>query len=862
MKLLIYIILLLTLLGSSTGCLNYTYLKAHSDSKHPRKRVYDEHLVFKNKIYLNKQKYKIQEDKDNLYYELGNIVRQRPNVNILSYRPFLSFYNSFDSVKVRYRYHRKTKQFEGDTLHRKVNKLNSWLAYKIGKPPVIFDSTVTIKTAQSMQRALQKKAYHNAEVSYKIKHKRFKTIVSYHATTGMPILIDSVAFTSKDPTIHTILKQIQKKSALKKNQPISETNVNEELKRITLALRNRGYFLFVPNYIKVEGDTINAKKYKARKNKIFQRIEQGEPRANVYIEVLPYSDTLVTHPTFRINNVYITPNEYIIKPHQKRTIKKDTSFIVLRSFKKRNKRYTLANLSEMAEGDSLMHIILRKKYSKPIIRYRVISNAVVPKAGDIYRYDDAVNTRLKISDLNVFRFPRVDYVPASSGNSDELDCIIKMRPAKKQEIGAALETNTDYSNLGIAANLNYRNRNIFNGAEILVINFDIGANFKPGKDSINNPNKQQGLIERINLLDINADISLYFPKFIGPHFLETALKMENTRTRVSIGSNYLQQSTDFRVSSFYTRFGYEWSTKTYHKFNWNPALINFTLKPILNENFEERLKRSNRALLESLKAQFLIPSMDFTYTFSTPENTRRNSLFFKAYAEIAGNVLNAIDLINPKDTFQVFGVDYSQYVKADFDFHYSFYLNRKHSIVTRIMAGIAIPFGNSLERGMPFSKRFFLGGPSSMRAWSLRYLGPGQIKSQSGTEFQLGDLRLEFNLEYRFMFSSWIGGAIFVDVGNIWLLKPEGDNSYSFPQAPPPTGVFSSNFVNELAFDAGVGLRLDFNFFIFRLDWAVQLRDPSGYGGPLPTGETRYWNFKPFVFQGRNQVILAIGYPF
>ncbi|MCP4442883.1 MAG: BamA/TamA family outer membrane protein [Aureispira sp.] len=862
MKLLIYIITLLTILGSSTGCLNYTYLKAHSDPEHPRKRVYDEHLVLKNKTYLNKQKYKIQEDKDNLYYELGDIVRQRPNTNILSYRPFLSFYNSFDSVKMRYRYKRKKKKIVGDTLYRKSNKLNNWLAHKIGNRPVIFDSTITIKTAQSMQRALQKRSYHNAKVTYKVKYKGFKTIVSYYATTGMPILIDTVAFSSKDPAVNDILQRTRKKSALKKHQPISEASVNEELRRITLALRNRGYFKFIPNYIKVEGDTINAKKYKARKAKLFKRVEQGEPRANVYIEVLPYSDTLLTHPIYNINNVYITPNEYIIKPHQKRRIKKDTSFIVLRPFRKRKKKYTLSSLSQMEEGDSLVHIILRKKYSKPIIRYRVISDAVVPNAGDLYQYDAAVNSRLKISDLNVFRFPRVDYVPSTSKKPDELDCIIKMRPAKKQEFGVSLETNTDYSNLGVAANINYRNRNIFKGAEILVVNFDVGANFYAKKDSARSSIDEKGLISRINLLDINGDVSLYFPKFIGPRFLQDAFKMENPRTRVSIGYNYLQQSTDFRVSSFYTRFGYEWSTKTYHKFTWNPALINFTLEPILNESFEDRLRTSNRALLESLKAQFLIPSMDFTYTFSTPENTRKNSLFFKAYAEIAGNLLNAFDYINPNDTIRFFGVDYSQYVKVDFDFHYSIYLNRKHSIVTRLMAGVAVPLGNSSERGMPFSKRFFLGGPSSMRAWSMRHLGPGQIRSQDGTEFQLGDVRLEFNMEYRFMFSSWIGGVVFADVGNVWLLKPEGDNSFSFPQAPPPTGVFSSNFVNELAFDAGLGIRLDFSFFIFRLDWAIQLRDPSGYGGPLSDGRTRYWNFDPFVFKGRNQFVLAIGYPF
>jgi hypothetical protein len=324
----------------------------------------------------------------------------------------------------------------------------------------------------------------------------------------------------------------------------------------------------------------------------------------------------------------------------------------------------------------------------------------------------------------------------------------------------------------------------------------------------------------------------------------------------------LQQSTDFQISSFYTKIGYEWTRGPYHTFHWNPAVINLTLEPVLEPAFEALLRQNNRALYESLSASYLIPSMDFSYSFSSPTGGIKNSSwYFKSSFELAGNLVYLMDqVLDPNSRLQFFGTDYSQYFKTEVDLRYSYKIGKYHSVVSRLMLGVIIPYGNSKDTEVPFVKRFSLGGPSSMRAWLLRYIGPGDQASVSGAEFQLGDLKMEFNSEYRFMFNSWIGGAIFADIGNVWLLNSNSIAS-TIPQRNPNTGVFTERFYEQLAIGTGIGLRVDLSFFVFRLDYGIQLREPQGYG-LKENGTVQYWNFEPFVFANRSNLVIAVGYPF
>jgi outer membrane protein assembly factor BamA len=883
--------------------------------KKPRVRIFDEHMIVKNSINFLKQKYKIQEDSENLYYEMYSILQQVPDRSVIKgFRQ--TVYHLNDTLSIPYKFNRDSLQILPDTIHRKSNGLQRWLHKKVGYGPVIMDTSKTSITVRNMRVFLNQKGYYNAEVSSEVKYKNHKAFVSYNIKTGMPILIDTVILMSKDTLVQDILEEVKSLTVLKPGVRASVESMNKERGRLELAIKNRGYFEFTKNYVVFRIDTVNAKKVKPKHGGLFNNNpEQGEPRANIYIEVLPYSDTSITHPKYNICNVMISPNEYIVKAYQIRKIKKDSFFIVERTLKDREKRIvlkegdiklpgdslistkptiggkelrivqrslprfkkvTLNSRSEIQENDKLVHIILRKivrnKDGSPtteaqrrrtyFIRDKVISDAVPVEMGQLYSYRLEQETRRNINVLNVFLAPRVEYVLSSSGKANCLDCLVKMQRGEKQGVGGDFEinnNNTNVSSLGVAAFGSYQNKNIFKGAETFEIAVSGGLDFKlTGRDSFDNNFWKQA----VNLFDISAETSLYFPRFLGLPFLKKMFKMESPTTKVSLGYRYLQQSTDFQISSFYTKIGYEWRRGPYHTFHWNPAVINLTLQPVLESSFEALLRQNNRALYESLSASYLIPSMDFSYTFSSPTAGQKGgSWYFHSSFEMAGNLVYLLDqVVDPNSRLQFFGTDYSQYFKTDLDLRYSYKIGKYHSVISRLMLGIIIPYGNSEDTEVPFVKRFALGGPSSMRAWLLRYIGPGDQASVSGAEFQLGDLRMEFNSEYRFMFNSWIGGAVFADIGNVWLLN-SNSTATAIPQQNPNTGVFTERFYEQLAIGAGIGLRVDLSFFVFRLDYGIQLRDPQGYG-LKENGTVRYWNFEPFILANRSNFVIAVGYPF
>jgi len=696
----------------------------------------------------------------------------------------------------------------------------------------------------------------------------------------MPLLVDTVYWGSKDSLIQQVLGEIREETVLKPRSKVSSNNLKRERDRLILAMQNRGYYDFSEKYILIEVDTVNAPKIKAKKRKIFGgMLEQGEPRVQIYLEVLPYSDTSILHPQYKIGNVYIIPNEYLLKPHQERTIKKDSVFVVERTLKKRSKKVKVKTVlihhrNDLLPEDKIVHIILRKmvknkdggtanqkeKEKTYFILDKAISRAIKVEPGDLYSYSAYQESLQEINNLAIFASREIRFVPSSNGQKGYLDCVVKMQPGEKQVWGADFEVNNSestVSSIGLSTNLFYRNKNIFKGAEVFEVSVQGGVDFRVDSASLNSNTSELFF----NLIDINAETSLYFPRFLGLKFLEKLFKMENARTRVALGYRYLQQSTNFKISSFYTKMGYEWTKGLQHSFMWNPALINLTLEPELDADFSTILAVNNRPLFESLSASSLIPSMDFSYTFSAQEpQIKGGAWFFKSYFEVAGNLVYLVDLAANLGPKPFFGVDYSQYFRTDFDIRYSFKINKRHSVISRLMLGVIIPYGNSEGVEVPFTKRFALGGPSSMRAWNLRYLGPGDQPTVTGAEFQLGDLRIEFNSEYRFMFNSWIGGALFADIGNVWLLNSTSTVS-GLPANNPKRGVFTEKFYEQLAIGVGLGLRVDVSFFIFRLDFAVQLRDPQGYN-LKNDGTVQYWNFEPFVLENRHKFIIAIGYPF
>lgn len=1039
---------LLLVLGS---CQNKKFLKAHSHPEKNRRRVYEELWVAKNSIELHSKKiiaernkpivcedsviipvqsYNLPQGEENkLYYGMFYTIRQKPNKKLFFLRPLLTIYNMADTLKVKYKYDRNytyetakgenkrggyrpdtiytTKVVEEDTVYYKAAKLRRFFMNKVGEGPSIFNPKAAKSTAKSMQNYLIQRGYLDAKVGYTVDTvRRNRAKITYHYSTGSPLLIDTVIYSSEDAKIDRILKEIKSQSALKENEPISKTSFLAEKNRITYAIRNRGYQKFIPNYITFEADTVNATDPNEILKNSSKMGKQGEERASIYVTILPFNDSIVEHTQYSIKDVYIVldePNieihkirrrylmdsshivlnpprrkqeiDYVIKstltegdslsylglrrkdydgrskllndirkektktvlviaggkypywlkmrkmkhfdevvpkgelriedgneftfvfPHKEdKTLSLNAEkhkfwvdvpvkeskiryLVTLKPYKRRFVRSSYPNESEIKPSDIPIQVVLRRpaktairdsveaakaieelKKENFIIRDPVISRNVLVTKGSIYSYDAGRETINRITELDVFKFPRLEYVPSKTGGKDELDAYVFMRKADRHRWGTYTEFNTSNANLGWALNLNYRNRNLFKGAEAFVFNVEAGVDFRLSNiDTINNA---QGIIRWINLLDLNSDASIYFPKILG--FRNWSLSVENPKSKVTLAYRYLQQAYDFRVSSFDALFGYEWTTKKrQHSFSWNPMMLNFTLQPYLQPAFSSRLQASNIALWLSLQERYFIPGTNFSYNRGPKNPNSQHLFYFRFFAEATGNSAWLVDQLNGGNELNFWGIPYSQYAKLDFDLRYTWRISKNHTFASRMMLGGALPFGNSSR--VPFARQFFLGGPSSMRAWNMRYLGPGRVKPEAGAEFQLGDLRLEMNAEYRFMLNSWIGGAIFTDIGNIWLTQDAGQVPVSSPpNAPEENGVIGLDFIQELAMDVGLGARFDMSFFVLRLDLAWQVHDPSGFltnfnNGTQYVGQDGmpiYWKIGPVNW------VLAVGYPF
>lgn len=812
-----------------------------------------EYWVVKNTIAFEKQDYKIQEEKDLLYADLSPILRPKTNIKVLFFYPLLFFRNAF---------------YNADS----TQKLRYWFKNKVGEEPALYNIDTTKKVTEHLRNKLNQKGYFNATTDYEVKLHKKRAKVTYKVKTNAPILIDSVFFESPDSNMQLVMLQSQSKTFLKKGERLDMSLFDQEKTRLTIAVRNAGYESFNWNYITFEADTINSKKYEAQPKKAFKPLEQGETRANIHINILPYSDSIVEHPRSIVKEIFIIPDNIQRTVGQTRVSKYDTTYVIQHRTKK-HKTQVIQKPEDLLESDSIIYTFLHRFNSKRIIKEQILAQSIFLEKNKYYHYESGIKTIQAINELDVFELPKVEYRRPNPLDPTAVNAYVVMQPTDAQNFSTNEEINTYSSNLGAALNFSYRNRNIFKGAEALSFHTELGGVFRTKRDSIYGSDGTW-LDRFVSLLDISSELRLNLPRFIGPTSM--AKRMDGARTRFTLGYRYLRQGTDLKnVSSIYAKIlSYEWRMKnrTNHYFAWNPFLLSITFEPTLSQAFEQRLSISNPALLASLKDKFVIPSMEFTYTYTSPEKANHNYWYVKLYGEMAGNVMYGINkIVSSNDPIRFFGnIDYSHYIKADIDGRYSIYFTSKRSLVFRAMVGAALPYGNAddTNKGIPFSRRFSLGGPNSMRAWALRNIGPGRIKVDPAAPFQLGDIRLELNAEFRFKFNSWIAGAIFLDAGNVWLWKPSStlNTNITPPLAEPATGVISKDFYKELALGTGLGLRLDFSFFIIRFDYGIQLYNPSGYE-LKDNGKIKYWNF-PLDFSWswnpikNSNFVIGIGYPF
>ncbi len=707
---------------------------------------------------------------------------------------------------------------------KKHTKFSEWLNKKIGEKPVYFYSEDVARNARNMESYLSDIGFFHSKVKYDIRYDKKKKLadVVYKIFPARPYRYDTVKLVLEDTTLKPYLKNQVAASLIKKGDIYNAYTMDDERDRITQILRNQGYYYFNRNYIQFLVDT-NFRQH----------------AASVRIDVLPRKETNVN-----------MPGKTVLLPH---------------------KRYFIDTVSVIPDYDPLnthgyvrmVHII---KFPKDTTRYRYIYYCRQPKRFSLNTFDNAIYLKpghpysdaevkktynylfnYKILSSSIISFEPVKPAGNDSSKTGYLNARIQMQTGKLNNISIETVGTNSSGDLGVNGVLSFTNKNIFRRAEVFSLRFLGGFEAqhlgKLPSDSTIKARSKNGLF---NTFEAGVDASVTFPMALFPFRKYRVGGM--AQTRMGIGYNY-------KIRPYYSQnisnveFSYSWRQGKYIKYVLTPVNLNF-VKINPTSEFSKILEKETNQQLKEQYSDHLIAGLHYSFIFSNQQLHRAGNFNYLRFdMETSGNMFRAVnDLFGGKmDTlgnYTIFGVPYSQYFRFNLDYrHYFQFNNQGKALVFRGLIGMAIPYSNSSV--VPFEKGFFAGGANGMRAWRFRTLGPGAF-SGSGDYERVGDMQLEANMEYRFPIIGFLKGAFFVDAGNIWNLKKVS----TFPG-----GQFAWNtFARQIAIDSGFGIRLDFSFFIFRLDFAVPLQDPS-----YPLGKR--WRFDKL--QWHNVVAnFGIGYPF
>ena len=682
----------------------------------------------------------------------------------------------------------------------KGSKRQRKIFHKTGEPPVLFDSSLAFKSVRKMENYLFLNGYLNGSVELVVSYKKKKAWVEYKVDEGQQYKYGKIHYSS-DSSIQKDLLEVLSYSDIEVGSPFSQNRLEMERKRISKGLQDKGYFYFDPSTISVAIDS-----------------SKGPENLEMNVKILSNSDS-ISNTKQSINKLIIHGNYSLLLDD----IKLDTI--------QYGAIYVVSSAIEKYDWNKLMHrILLKPGLSHSFGTYFELT------------YDHLLQTGL-------FNFIDIKMVPVGKG---KMDCHIYLKSGKKKELNLELEGNSgtgtavqNGNTLGFASRLVFRNKNWFNGGEVLQIalNGGIETVLQSQKGSF------------FNTRDFNVLTSLEFPRFL----LLDNNKISHFRyyaSKVNLSYSLEDRQSFLKLQSFDWNLSYQWNKGVRWKHTLAPVDIMY-LTAEIRPDIEPLIER-NVQLRHSLENQWIMGS-DYRFSHSNQRGTKDRSFYIlNGEVNVAGNIFRLANLALGEHAIDsIAGVTYSQFVKVQGDVRKYINFSNGKSAAFRLLGGIGRAYGNTSS--LPYVKQFFIGGANSIRAWRLRTLGPGgYIDSTLQEDFvildQTGEMKLEWNSEFRFPLSKSLKAAIFVDVGNIWNLHVDRWR---------PGGKFElSNLADDLAIGSGFGLRWDFSYFIIRLDYGMKMKDPrleSGQQWVLFNDDSWKEANPNYEYSVLN---LAIGYPF
>ncbi len=466
-----------------------------------------------------------------------------------------------------------------------------------------------------------------------------------------------------------------------------------------------------------------------------------------------------------------------------------------------HQQYTINSVRFLSGNpeDSIIHL-----------RQSVLQNNTYIRPGTLYSAENMQNTYNHFGRLGAVRYTNISI--QEHPDSALLDCNIGISTNKPSTIMLQPEGTNTAGDVGAALSLTYQNRNLFRGSELLSIELRGAFEAIRGLEGYENS----------NFLEYSLATRLTFPRFIAP-FLTPSIRQSYTATSELSLSYDLQNRPEFLRRVFSVGWRYKWNNpEHYDRYQFDLLDLNFISMPWISEKFRkeylEDIAKRNALLLYNYNDLFIMRT-GFRYTYNN------GTYAIKTNLETGGNLLNLLARTfgfhkNDSGQYTIMNVAFAQYVKADFDFTRIFQFDFRNQLVFHLGLGVAYAYGNSVV--LPFEKTYFSGGANSVRGWSVRSLGPGGYNLNTGGWNYLlhtGDVKLDLNLEYRAHLFWKLGGALFVDAGNIWNLRDYDDQ---------PKGLFTfSDFWKQIAVSYGLGFRFNFDYFILRFDMGMKAINPA-----------------------------------
>ena len=758
---------------------------------------------------------------------LQQLLEQEPNTRILGgsfgvmlYRIGNQFY---DSSKVAAKRKKVVDELEAlqsndaaqpselsykrkvENLKIKLESFDKILEYgnalmRTGNPVVLLDSSLVEKSRKNMKGYLINHGFFDAEVDYSITSKDKKASISYEIEENKPYLLDSVYTRVDNPELQNLISSFSSNSFLQKGQIYNQDNITEERNRLEELLKNKGYYMF----------------------------------SKSYINFIAYQDT--SAKSIRIEQVIQKPT--FAESHQVYTL----DSISLRINPPTDE---FADRQIQTQYNGIDFSFYRDRYSA-----KTLASRIQLQKGKPYNRIDALETQRLINSLDLFRFVNITF--DTLGTS--LTAAIYTQPNQKYQLTNQLGMTITEQLPGPFFSTALRNRNFFRAGELLELNFRAGLE---GVASATG----QGVYQSS---EINTSLSVIFPRFLIPFSPRTLQKYGkyNPNTRVQFG--YLSTNRpEYNRNAINGQLGYTWSTRNNRQsFTINAADVSYIRTPYIQDEFLgilENLQNDGNNLIWSF-----LPSLISSFSGQTLINfnrygdfSARKASLLRIFGESGGTTLNLTN-VRRNDSPEINYANF-QWLKGQIDYRRYYPISKKQTLAYRLNFGMARPYGVSAGI-LPYEKYFFAGGGTSIRAWQARRLGPGSSTPITGPggnydyrNEQPAEMILESMFEYRRKLFSYFDMAVFLDAGNSWMIGRD--------DARPGADFRYDRFYKEIAVGTGVGLRMDFDFLVIRLDLAIKALDPARQEGERWILDNIRFN-RPLGEKGQTVFNFGIGYPF